>query len=293
MRFSIATTLVAGAATAHAFRDTSPFLLFSSSPLPSTISSLSTDQLQSAADVVKQTDKLLSSCSSDIYLVVEQPEISAFDVSSQTSIPFLRQALADSSVQTKYVISEVVGLEASHQARRFVDKIQKECGAELLVLQGSKTEGRALNVEGKTRVILSTFAGPNGDKNSRQRQLAGHDAELGRELLSHLKDHKYTVIYTTSPVLSAAEHTDIYDPIFQEALHMDLKRDVIGARRGNHTVDRRPLFEKYNYFSPGLFMGLSVTLLLLTILGVGVRALSSLEVSYGAFAKEMGPSAQK
>lgn len=40
-------------------------------------------------------------------------------------------------------------------------------------------------------------------------------------------------------------------------------------------------------------MGLLVTVLLLSILGVGLSAISSLEVSYGAFDKEMGPAAQK
>ena len=40
-------------------------------------------------------------------------------------------------------------------------------------------------------------------------------------------------------------------------------------------------------------MGIIGALILLTILGVGLRALASLEVSYGAFEKEMGPAAQK
>ena len=43
----------------------------------------------------------------------------------------------------------------------------------------------------------------------------------------------------------------------------------------------------------GLFMGLTVSLLLLGIAYVGISALGSLEVSYAAFAKEMGPQAQK
>ena len=72
-----------------------------------------------------------------------------------------------------------------------------------------------------------------------------------------------------------------------------------------------PLFEKYQFLSPrkpmyattlvlitanfrvALFMGLSVSLLLLLILSVGVRAISGLEVSYMAFNKEMGPQAQR
>ena len=40
-------------------------------------------------------------------------------------------------------------------------------------------------------------------------------------------------------------------------------------------------------------MGLLATLILGSILTVGLRALSSLEVPYGAFEKDMGPAAQK
>lgn len=40
-------------------------------------------------------------------------------------------------------------------------------------------------------------------------------------------------------------------------------------------------------------MTLVVSLLLLGILGVGFRALASLQVSYGAFEKEMGPQGQQ
>lgn len=40
-------------------------------------------------------------------------------------------------------------------------------------------------------------------------------------------------------------------------------------------------------------MTLIVLAILLSILGVGLKSLSSLEVSYGAFDKEMGPAAQK
>ena len=40
-------------------------------------------------------------------------------------------------------------------------------------------------------------------------------------------------------------------------------------------------------------MGILVGLILLSILYVGISAISGLEVSYGAFDKEMGPAAHK
>lgn len=43
----------------------------------------------------------------------------------------------------------------------------------------------------------------------------------------------------------------------------------------------------------GIFMGLIALVVLMSILGAGISALSSLEVSYAAFDKDMGPAAQK
>jgi hypothetical protein len=40
-------------------------------------------------------------------------------------------------------------------------------------------------------------------------------------------------------------------------------------------------------------MGLIALVVLMSILYAGISALSSLEVSYGAFEKDMGPAAQK
>jgi hypothetical protein len=40
-------------------------------------------------------------------------------------------------------------------------------------------------------------------------------------------------------------------------------------------------------------MAILVSVLLLSILSVGISAISGLEVSYGAFEKEMGPAAQR
>jgi hypothetical protein len=74
---------------------------------------------------------------------------------------------------------------------------------------------------------------------------------------------------------------------------MDLKRNLAPPRGKGPFTDQRPLFEKYQFFNPGLFMGLLVGLILVAILSVGISAIGSLKVSYAAFEKEMGPAAQK
>ena len=55
--------------------------------------------------------------------------------------------------------------------------------------------------------------------------------------------------------------------------------------RGNST--NAPLFEAYNFLSPGIFMGLVALILLLSILYVAMSAVASVEVSEGSFNKEM------
>lgn len=81
------------------------------------------------------------------------------------------------------------------------------------------------------------------------------------------------------------------DP-FGEAVRMELKRDTTSARRADKRDDGG-LFEKYQFFTPGIFMGFSAMVPLVLILGIGLRAIANLEVSYFAFSKEMGPTAQK
>ena len=87
------------------------------------------------------------------------------------------------------------------------------------------------------------------------------------------------------------------DDSFQAPLHMDLKRESRGlhkrASSDNETYIDGPLFEKYQFLSPGIFMGFLVGILLLSILYVGISGVASLQVSYGAFDKENGPASQK
>lgn len=77
---------------------------------------------------------------------------------------------------------------------------------------------------------------------------------------------------------------------------MDLKRDFTSHRRASNSTiaaSSGPLFEKYQFFGPGIFMGLLVFIILFSILYVGITGIAGLQVSYAAFDKEMGPVAQK
>jgi hypothetical protein len=139
------------------------------------------------------------------------------------------------------------------------------------------------------------------------------DAALQKELQQLPLGKTYTLLFLStappsslpaspSPMEKEAEKSKskskeksiIYQPDSDnDAVHMDLKRNLAPPRGDGPFSDQRPLFEQYQFFNPGLFMGLLVGLILIAILSVGISAIGSLRVSYAAFEKEMGPAAQK
>ena len=80
-------------------------------------------------------------------------------------------------------------------------------------------------------------------------------------VLDILSSTKYTVLYTTSPNNDAAVHEQTesapyeMDSTFQAPVHMELKRDLNHHERandGNITLPDGPLFERYQFLSPGM-----------------------------------------
>ena len=122
-------------------------------------------------------------------------------------------------------------------------------------------------------------------------------------VLDMLPSVNFTVIYTTTPS-SLDSHGSMAEPDYHSdntalALfqgRIELKR-VLSGRQGEDepdiTLPDGPLFEKYQFFTPAIFLGGAVSLFMLMILYVGISALSSLQVSYAAFDRENGPAAQK
>ena len=120
------------------------------------------------------------------------------------------------------------------------------------------------------------------------------DVEIG-DILSgtQASGDDYTVIYFSSPHSSAVYESEYVE---SAAIQMELKRrtgDIIEPRAGNASDPSAPLFVKYQFFTPGIFMGIVALIIMLSLLYVGLSAVASLEVSYGAFDKENGPAAQK
>ncbi|MCJ1454245.1 hypothetical protein MMC28_004597 [Mycoblastus sanguinarius] len=283
---------VLGISIVSAFKDTSPFFLFSTSELLA-----SSPDLVSAASLSKAIVPELEACTSDTYVIVSQLGVNAADYHGRLSAPHLRMKMLgnDKSIRSSLSVKDVLGgLDAQEMSRI----VQAKCGAGHLRVDAS-TGSFAIAENAKPRVINLDFPAPPVGA-GRSTKLVENDAFLA-SVLDLLPSSKYTVIYITSPT-NAAQHSEEAEPepyemdsIFQAPVHAELKRDFSYKRAsdGNITLPKGPLFERYQYLTPGLFMGLLVSFLLVSILYVGINGVASLQVSYAAFDKEMGPAAQK
>ncbi|KAL8968609.1 MAG: hypothetical protein Q9183_002380 [Haloplaca sp. 2 TL-2023] len=259
-----------------------------------------------SADKIKDTVvSQLSKCLSDTYIVVTQPGVHAEDYSDRYAAPYLRRHISgeNEGSRSSATVPDVLG---NVDVDGIVEEVEKTCEAALLKVDAS-TGSFVVADDPHPRVINLEFPSLPTDPKNRASKLKDNDAFLS-SILSTLPTSKYTVIYTTTPSSTppnAATHHDhldqqIYemDTSFSSQHHMEIKRDVnghtvMGKREENVSLPDAPLFERYQYFSPGIFMGLLIMLPLFLILYVGISGVTSLQVTYAAFDKEMGPAAHK
>ncbi|KAL9091747.1 MAG: hypothetical protein Q9159_001262 [Coniocarpon cinnabarinum] len=155
---------------------------------------------------------------------------------------------------------------------------------------------------------------------ARRKELVRNDAVLNAVLTSLEDGASVSVLFTTTPAHSPVDgartssnagHTkshldqnqhpmqvvdfDVEDSADQ-SLHVAWKRNTDGhipahsstrEPSSNETNSNAGLFEKYNYLSAGIYMGIFAFILLFSILLVGMTAVASIQVSEGSFNKEM------
>ncbi|KAF4983637.1 hypothetical protein FZEAL_989 [Fusarium zealandicum] len=268
MRLQIlASAALALAGSTAAFSDSWPLVMFSTSQFSD---APSTDNVQTRSQALQHAKELLSSCPTDHYILAPQEGVNAADLRLVKTMPHLHNAMKDSKVQGKFIVPEVVG--GSIDVEEIKEYIKKSCAK-----QGKEVVPHVMS-------LVSLQDSQHEERN-----------DFMWTTSQKWMEDSYTVLFVGTSS-SDAEET-VYEPDFIEPIHMDLKRDITDGmmRRADNgsNYDNRPLFQKYQFFTPGIFMAIVVSIVLLSILGVGLRALASLEVSYGAFDKDMGPAAQK
>ncbi|MCJ1414700.1 hypothetical protein MMC32_001027 [Xylographa parallela] len=281
------------AAIVDAFENTSPFVFFSSSEILA-----SSPHIATAASLSTTLNLELKKCPSDIYIIVSQPGAATADYKSQHSTPYLRRCVSgeDKHIRSSFTVPEVLG---EIDTTALSNTLEQQCGAGTLNIDASTGLFDIVD-DMKPRIIKVDFPAPPAGSD-RPTSFRTNDLFLSN-LLSILPSPNYTVIYTTTPASEDHRHAD-FEPTMYEMdktmsplVHMDLRRDISmhATASGNSSNGTSlPLFERYQYFTPGLFMGLFAGSILLSILYVAISVVSSLEVSYASFDKENGPAAQK
>jgi hypothetical protein len=211
---------------------------------------------------------VLEKCNSDVYLFITAPGVTSSELSSNA--PHLRRAISHKSVQGKYTVSEAVGLTVS-TSNDLAQVVEKKCGG-IMVDESTMAEALTQKQDGKSIIVSWSYESLAGSMEGRDGDVANTgmsgwfmacdiltrdviDAHFYNNFIKDLPlEMKYTVVYSTTPANVVVSEGVPYEADFDIGVHMDLKRALlIRMPPEKLNNDTRPLFEKYQFLTPGWF----------------------------------------
>ncbi|OQD76331.1 hypothetical protein PENDEC_c004G03054 [Penicillium decumbens] len=278
-----------GAAAVDAFRDTSPFFLASTSEVLT-----NSAYIKTGTSLLNDLSSSLSACPSDYYVVVNQPGVHSSDFSARKSAPRLGAKMLgkDKSIRSKMSVNEVTGLLDIAEIKSI---LSEKCKAQTTAIDGSSGE-YPTSLESGPRILGIEF--PMLSLGSdRAHQLSDNDGLLA-DIIERIPSHStYTLLYATSPREFPETDSVVYESnegSYQDSVHMELKRDYSSHVSSRPESGRRQsLFDDYQYFTPGIFMGFLASFICIVILYIGISALSSLQIPYAAFERDTSAAVKK
>jgi hypothetical protein len=210
----------------------------------------SPSKLSTGSAITAEISSTLSTCPSDYYILVSQPGVSTADYASKDTTPALASRLSPKpqrAILSSVSVPDVAGPVDTVEISRNIASV---CGAQVVDINTASIDTKALKPA--PRILRVAFA-PAKSRSA----LTEADIFLA-SLLDMLPSSNYTVLYTTTTVSVFAEPATEYsmDSEIQDALHMDLKRDLsagIERRANNVTLIDGPLFHRYQFLTPGTF----------------------------------------
>ncbi|KAM0721662.1 hypothetical protein Q7P37_002587 [Cladosporium fusiforme] len=282
-----AALLTVGAA--HGFKHSSPLFMLSTQPSNGGLESAVLNTADKVTDGLLET---VGDCAQSKYFIISQPGLTADDFKSETSAATKERAERGEYKQRV----EVQSVLSDMDAEKLASKIAGRCGAADSGSHQINTHVSRQAFVGNDKEVVLMKLDPISEEKGRTGALSFFHDQFNTNAPEISEDHMIIILSAPTETFDHAEHPYEMDEPYPSALHQDLKRDIkYSPQKGGNstsTQDGLPLFEKYQFLSPGIFMGLTVSLLLIVILWVGVSAIAGLEVSYMAFSKEMGPAAQ-
>lgn len=284
--------LFATAPVVHAFGDTSPHIFFSSKQLANN-QDLNKAQFSSFIVDSSNFDKLVQSavseCSADAYIFVNQPSLHSYDLSQMKSL----RHLYDSS-ESKFIFSHVSSSDPSLKVNmNTVNKVVDECNAKIVTIDPKASTFESY-IDTTPRAIVIDFPTLPAFKNkaARNAQLVKND-ELLSTIVASLPTGNYVVVFTSSSLNTESSKPSTL--VERDGLTMEQNDDepIVDVSQVAPVIptstlppidlSKAPLFEKYQFFSAGIFESSIVALLLIGIFFTSYSWLSNLQITYAAF----------
>lgn len=196
------------------------------------------------------TRDFLAGCPTERYLVVDQPGVNAADLfrpnNEGCSMAHLCETLEHTDIRGKYTVSEVVGDLSNAGLSSYIKHACAKKGQEVRV---DELDLASPSSEDRLGALMENGQYPLLPKCLFREADEALDITFAQRLGGTTEGGSYTIIFLSTPGEPA------YETEFDEPVRMDLKRHTQGSpvrRRANETErDTRPLFEKYQFFTPG------------------------------------------
>jgi hypothetical protein len=172
------------------------------------------------------------SCPTSHYLFIAQPNLHMTHLSSSTAAPNLRSALQNDKITSRIQVTEMVG---SLDLPSTEDFVRRSCAA----------VGKKVSFD--TMVLASLPA--SGTDEAKRNALRESDEEMAIVYTQYEAAGDYTVIYTGKET----QEPKSYEAEFKDTTRQELKRQLGQVNQRANETDKRPLFEKYQFFTPGKF----------------------------------------
>ncbi|KAK9377096.1 BIG/ATPase V1 complex, subunit S1 [Lipomyces chichibuensis] len=275
--------LGASLSAVYAFEDTSPLMLLASKKISAVHDHLSSASITSAEHFHDLARKLVSEFQAGTYIVVSQPGLHASDFSTATAestTPHLRKLYQQA--ETAYAVRNAHGAFSMETLEKH---IVDTWGAETIVIDAA-SDAFTIPSSENPKLVRVDFPVLPVDY-TRASALADNDAFL-YSIMSLLSSDDFAVVYTSTPISrpfiakrnAVSYASDATTPINSS----DYSNTLAAAARTDGSI-----FTRYQFFTPGMFMAIIASIILVVILGVGLYSIASIKISYDAFEKEMGP----
>ena len=221
----------------------------------------------SAKGVTATISRTLAKCPTTNYLVVFQPGVSSSDFVCRKTTPFMNKRIGSPSQQHTAVIArDVVG---TINRWELAAPIRSSCNKRTREIQTDDLSFPVYTAEQLQNSILSVSL-PSLQSTllveDRKVVLSQHDTYLSSLVQNYFNDSDYTLIYVTESMHTAEqkEHTsheyDAEVPLADVMHGGELVRRTLMERKSksssNQTVVDGPLFDKYQFFTPGMIFAL-------------------------------------